>query len=132
MDPLIYSRSLLLSHFPKLQVIFGGIIGADINYYNGVPGLSPQQELLNQVILETNANIHNNDIAAGAVHPYLTSKVHKWARGHCRTRYSLLEDGLHSGKVVLQNSASTIESLAQKVSLTFNGETTDCGPVNNA
>lgn len=130
MDRLRDSRALLQARFPNLLITFGGIIGADIAVFNGLPGLSKQQDMLNQVILDINARIHDDNIAAGVMHPYMTSKVHKWTRGHCRYRYSLLEDGLHPGDTDLQNWAHIIESLLLKSFVdNTNAMVTNYGPV---
>lgn len=111
MSSIVYLRGLLLAEFPDLSVSFGGLIGFDLNAINGIPGYSPLQEMITAAFIELNSAILSNNVAAGAPHFYLTSKVYKWRKGRLRCQYRLLPDGLHPGPIILQDWANSIKKI---------------------
>lgn len=97
------TRDLLAYEFPLTKVVFGGIIGMDFSRYNHSLLRSPDQDKLNEFILEVNNTIRINNVDNGVPHVYFTAKVHKWICGSCQHRYHLLYDGLHPGPVVIDH-----------------------------
>lgn len=104
-------RSDLHSEFPELTVMFSGIIGMNLNHYNALPGFHQHQWSFNEAIIEINRLIAANNTSAGAPHPHLTSKVHKWHKGRPRHQYRLLPDGLHPGTEVVENWTKVLVEL---------------------
>lgn len=95
-------RYLLKTSYLKMVVIFAGVCGADLNMYTHQPGISPDQNYLDQSVMELNRGIRHNNMLAEVPHPYFTSKVHKWIAGHCHHRYHLLFDGLYPSIIILK------------------------------
>lgn len=113
---IIKSAQLLLHNaFPKMTVVFGGVIGADLRRYNHDITVNPRQQSFDDGILELNRVIRQLNILSGAPHVYFTGKVHKWFNGSCHHQYFHLYDGLHPGPVVLRNWASLIADLHWRV-----------------
>lgn len=105
------TRDLLANEFPQTKVLFGGIIGMDLSRYNHTLNRSPDQDKLNNFILEINQMIRCNNVDNGAPHVYFTAKVHKFICGSCQHRYHLLYDGLHPGPVVIDHRLKLIIGL---------------------
>lgn len=114
MASIVYLRGVLHAKFPDLKVSFGGLIGFDLNAINGIPGYSPLQHMITDAFLELNSSIRDNNVAAGVLHFYLTSKVYKWHKGRIRAQYRLLPDGLHPGSIVLRNWGHSIKKIWEK------------------
>lgn len=93
-------RRRLLSHYPDLHVVFGGVNGIDLHRYNRIQGISPMQNVIDDCITQINCYIRLLNRQNRSYHPRLTSKVHTWRKGRRVNRYHLLSDGLHFGDVV--------------------------------
>lgn len=110
------TRDLLANEFPNTKVIFAGIIGIDLAKYNHMLYRAPDQDKLNDFILEVNKLIRSNNVDNHVTHVYFTAKVHKWEAGLCQHRYHLLYDGLHPGPVVIDHWLKLIIGLHHNVS----------------
>lgn len=97
---MLYIRQDLMTRFPGLHVVFGGINGIDLNRYNRIEGVSPVQNVIDDSVTQINCYIRLLNRVKGSYHPRLTSKVHTWRKGRRTNRYHLLPDGLHFGTVV--------------------------------
>ena len=98
-----------LSEFLNILIAFGGLIGVNLNAYNGIAGMSPQQAIVDEAIIRINAFIKDLNARNHVIHPRLTSKIHWWKKGRCHNQYHLLYDGLHLGPVVIQNWVKNIK-----------------------
>lgn len=96
---MLYVRRNLITHYPNLHVVFGGINGLDLNRYNQIEGVSPVQDVIDDSVTQINCYIRLLNRVRGSYHPRLTSKVHTWRKGRVN-RYHLLSDGLHFGTIV--------------------------------
>lgn len=103
------AKSYILSFFPNVRVVLGGIIGINLNAYNRRPGVSPVQWAIDNTITAINAYIRQLNHDSGVPHPRLISKVHMWKRGVRYINYRRLRDGLHPSDLVLQAWARQIK-----------------------
>lgn len=110
------AKSMILSSNPNVNIVVGGIIGIDLNCYNGRMGVSPVQNIVDNAIIAINANIRQINIDSGLPYPRLTSKVHTWRKGMAKHLYSRLRDGLHPGDLILENWAHQIRVLHDSLS----------------
>lgn len=94
-------RSRLISTHPQVRFAIGGIIGIDLNHYNGLEGFSPYQWIVDEAIRQINAYVRLLNQQARLYHPRLTTKVHTYYRGKPKNQYRLLHDGLHLGEIVI-------------------------------
>lgn len=69
-----------MSH-PDTDIVFGGIMGIDVNKYNRIRGTSPVQWVVDDAITVINAYIRQMNTDSGLPHPRLTSKVGVMALG---------------------------------------------------
>lgn len=102
------AKALILGAYPDTKLIIGGIAGMCINTYNRLPGVAPNQWLLDDTITAINAYIRQMNRDSGVPHPRLTSKIHTWRHGRRRHVYKRLYDGLHPSDLVLHSWARQI------------------------
>lgn len=102
-------RSNLIARFPNVKFAIGGIIGINLNRYNGIDGYSTHQWVMDEAIYQINAYIRLLNQQAGLYHPRLTTKVHTYYRGKPKNQYRLLSDGLHLGEILIASWAKNIE-----------------------
>lgn len=107
-------RSELFPMFNETKIIFGGIIGADINAYNRVPDTSPYQMIIDDAITQINSYLRLLNQLVLATQPRLTSKVHCWRKGSRRNYYHLLRDGLHLGPLIISTWIREIKLFHQR------------------
>lgn len=102
-NKILQLRSRLLRFWPGIRLAFAGITGIDLNRYNRLSGLSDQQWIIDDCLLQVNSYIRILNRFDGNYHPRLTSKVHIWRKGLRINRYHLLDDGLHPGPIVIHS-----------------------------
>lgn len=101
-------RSRLISNHPQVRFGIGGIIGINLNHYNGLEGFSPYQWVVDDAIRQINAYVRLLNQQARLYHPRLTTKVHTYYRGRPKNQYRLLPDGLHLGEILVNSWARNI------------------------
>lgn len=103
------ARLLVSTRHPHLRVAFGGLCGMDLNRYNGLPGHSEYQSVVDSVIVSINLQIEEDNIANHVIHPTVTRKIHKRSRKQgIRNQYRILYDGLHLSSIINKEWASNI------------------------
>lgn len=102
-------RSRLISNHPQVRFGIGGIIGINLNCYNGLEGYSPFQWVVDDAVRQVNAYVRLLNQQARLYHPRLTTKVHTNCRGRPKNQYRLLSDGLHLGEILVDSWARNIE-----------------------
>lgn len=99
-DLILQGRKELIALYPNTKFMFGGILGVALNVYNQLPGTSPLQVIIDDMITQVNCYLRLLNQLVLASQPRLTSKVHCWRRGVRKNYYHLLHDGLHLGALV--------------------------------
>lgn len=94
-------RSCLIARYEGVRFGFGGLIGINLNHYNGLDGYSPYQWVMDEAIMQINAYVRLLNLQLNLYHPRLTSRVHSFFRGRPRNNYRLLWDGLHLGETLI-------------------------------
>lgn len=97
---ILQGRRELTALYPDTRFIFGGIIGVALNTYNQLPGNSPLQLVVDDMITQVNCYLRLLNQLVLVSQPRLTSKVHCWRKGTRKNYYHLLHDGLHLGPLV--------------------------------
>lgn len=97
---ILEARAELVRIFPHTRFIFGGIIGVSLNTYNKLPGVSPLQDIIDDMITQVNSYLRILNQLVLVAQPRLTSKVHCWCKGTRKNYYHLLYDGLHLGPLL--------------------------------
>lgn len=82
------AKSLILTSYPNVNIVVRGILGINLNCYNGRVGVSPVQNIVDNAIIAINANIRQMNVDSGLPYPRLTSKVHTWRKGMAKHLYS--------------------------------------------
>lgn len=101
-------RQHLLSHYPHVKFIFGGINGLDIGRFNKEKGGNNAQFVIDDCVTQVNSYLRLLNRVKHYYHPRFTSKVHIWRSARRVNRYHLLEDGLHLGGVVTKSWITAI------------------------
>lgn len=97
---ILQTRRELSDHHPDTRLIIGGIVGVSLNSYNKLPGISPMQYIIDDMITQVNSYVRLLNQLALVSPPRLTSKVHCWRKGKRKNYYHLLRDGLHPGPLL--------------------------------
>lgn len=101
-------RQYLLSHYPHVKFIFGGINGLDIDRFNKEVSENSVQYVIDDCVTQVNSYLRLLNRVKHYYHPRFTSKVHIWRAARRVNRYHLLEDGLHLGGVVTKSWITAI------------------------
>lgn len=101
-------RKNLLSKFPRVKILFGGINGIDIDRYNREAGKPCVQHVVDDCVTQVNCYLRLLNRIGKNYHPRFTSKVHIWRSAKRVNRYHLLDDGLHLGRIVTQSWLTAI------------------------
>lgn len=109
-----HAKSVILSTYPDVKLVIGGIAGIDLNAYNRRLGTSPMQIVVDNAITAVNSYIRQLNHDSQVPHPRLTSKIHTWRKGKRKNFYSRLYDGLHPNDLVLDSWARQIRIFHQK------------------
>lgn len=106
---IIRVRSRLIDSHPQVRFAIGGIIGINLNHYNGIEGYSIYQWVVDEAVWQINAYVRLLNQQARLYHPRLTTKVHTYFRGRPKNQYRLLRDGLHLGEILISSWVINIE-----------------------
>lgn len=107
-DRVLRLRQHLMTLFPLVKIIFGGLNGIDIDRYNKQINVPSVQYIIDDCITQVNAYLRLLNRVRHFYHPRLTSKVHIWRSARRVNRYHLLEDELHLGGIVTQSWLTAI------------------------
>lgn len=127
---ILQGRRELTALYPNTNLIFGGIIGVALNTYNQLPGISPQQITIDDMITQVNCYLRLLNQLVLVPQPRLTSKVHCWRKGVRKNYYHLLHDGLHLGALVRDVWVREILALHCRNSASLCFVEQICAPVN--
>lgn len=119
-ERILTLRKSVLEFWPGIRLVFAGITGLDLNKYNRQLGVSIQQWVIDDAILQINSYVRILNRSDGHYHPRLTSKVHIWRKGRRVSRYHLLRDGLHPGPIVISSWIRAIFRFHRKNTLGLN------------
>ena len=108
--------SALQNRYPDIKVMFVPVVGIDLNYYSRLPGTSPQQTLLNEIIIKTNQKITEINLLNNIPTPWTHTLVHhNKGRGKVAHRYQHLTDGCHYGSQANDWVANALVQALHKV-----------------